>query len=113
MGLGSMDWVISLANEWEDYSNYLADGTEVSLNWIMAHFLLFDGQLQNCHGAGGCVTQLMYYDELCDASQGSLEVEYSAILDLFDSNQFSSILYGYIILLKTVPFSLPPCFKIT
>ena len=29
-GLGCMDWVISLANEWEDYSNYLGDGAEVS-----------------------------------------------------------------------------------
>ena len=109
-----MDQVISLANEWEDYSDYLGDGAEVSLNWVMAHFLLFDGQLQNCPGTGGgCVTQLMYYNELYDASQGSLEVEYSTILDLFDSNQFSSISYGYIILLKTVLFSLPPCFKIT
>ena len=79
----------------------------------MAHFLLFDGQLQNYHGTGGCVTQLMYYNELYDASQGSLKVEYSTILDLLDSNQFSSISYGYIILLKTVSFSLPPCFKIT
>ena len=25
-GLGCMDWVISLANEWEDYSNYLGKG---------------------------------------------------------------------------------------
>ena len=94
------------------------NGRIIPIIWGMgqrfpAQVLLFDGQLQNCHGTGGCVTQLMNYDELYDAAQGSLEVEYSAILDLFDSNQFLSISYGYIILLKTVPFSLPPCFKIT
>ena len=53
MGLGSMDWVISLANEWEDYSNYFGEGAGTSRNWATAHFLAFCGQ--NCHGPGACV----------------------------------------------------------
>ena len=58
-----MGWVISSA-EWEDYSNYLGEGVEISRNWATAHFLAFHGWPQNCHGAGGCVIQLlMYYNE--------------------------------------------------
>ena len=54
-----MGWVISQANEGEDYSNYFGEGTEISRNWATAHFLISDGRPQNCHGTGGCVTQLM------------------------------------------------------
>ena len=51
-----MDWVILYANKWEDYSNYLGEGVEISRNWATAHFLIFDGWPWNCRGAGGCVT---------------------------------------------------------
>ena len=33
-----MGWVISKANEWEDYSNYFGEGVEISRNWATAHF---------------------------------------------------------------------------
>ena len=57
-----MGWVIS---KWEDYSNYLGEGAEISRNWATTHFLIFDGRPWNCHGAGGCVIwhMLMYYNE--------------------------------------------------
>ena len=51
-----MGWVISQANKREDCSNYFGGGAEISRNWATAHFLIFDGWPQNCHGAGGCVT---------------------------------------------------------
>ena len=36
-----MGWVISLANEWKDYSNYFGEGVGISRNWATAHFLAF------------------------------------------------------------------------
>ena len=58
-----MNWVISQANEWEDYSNYFREGVGISRYWATTHFLTFYGWPQNCHGTGGCVIQLMYYNE--------------------------------------------------
>ena len=37
-----MGWVISQANEWEDYSSYLGKGAEISRNWAPPTFLVFD-----------------------------------------------------------------------
>ena len=34
-------WVISYANEWEDYSNYFGEGMEISRVWATAHPLVF------------------------------------------------------------------------
>ena len=34
-------WVISYANEWEDYSNYFGEGVEISRIWATAHSLVF------------------------------------------------------------------------
>ena len=51
-------WVISLANEQEDFPNYFGEGAEISRNWATTHFLIFDVRPGNCHGAGGCVTYL-------------------------------------------------------
>ena len=34
-------WVISYANEWEDYSIYLGEGVEISRNWATTHSLVF------------------------------------------------------------------------
>lgn len=31
-------WVISQANEWEDYPNYYAEEAAMSRNWATAHF---------------------------------------------------------------------------
>ena len=33
-----MGWLISQANEWEDYSKYLGEGAEISKNWATVHF---------------------------------------------------------------------------
>ena len=38
-----MNWVISQANEWEDYSNYFEGGAEISRNWATTHCLAFYG----------------------------------------------------------------------
>ena len=38
-----MDWVVSRANEWEGYSNYLEEGAEISRIWDTARYLIFDG----------------------------------------------------------------------
>ena len=35
-----MGWVISQANEWEEYSNYLGEGMDISRNWGTTYFLL-------------------------------------------------------------------------
>ena len=34
-------WVISHANEWEDFSNYFGDEAEISRSWATAHSLVF------------------------------------------------------------------------
>ena len=34
-------WVISQANEWEEYSNYMGEGVRISRSWATAHFLTF------------------------------------------------------------------------
>ena len=34
-------WVISQANEWEDYSNYFGEGVEISRIWATDHSLVF------------------------------------------------------------------------
>ena len=34
-------WVISQANEWEDYSSYFGKRVEISRNWATTHFLVF------------------------------------------------------------------------
>ena len=50
-----MDWVISEANEWGDYSNHWGEGAVVSRNWATTHFLAFYSQPQNSHEPGGSV----------------------------------------------------------
>lgn len=34
-------WVISQANEWEDYPNYYGEEAAMSRNWATAHLLAF------------------------------------------------------------------------
>ena len=38
-----MGWVISYANEWEDYSNYFGEGEGISRNRGTAHVLALRG----------------------------------------------------------------------
>ena len=106
-----MGWVIWQANVWEDYSNYLGEGAGIPRNWATTHFLAFYGWPQNCHGTGGCVTQLMliYYNEHIMR----LKVPWKSNLP---PSRTQSVLtsfvmyYGYVILLKVVPCPLPSCF---
>ena len=51
-----MGWVISLANEWEDYSNYFGEKVRIYRNWVAVHFFILFGQPQDCHSAGRYVT---------------------------------------------------------
>ena len=43
--LAFMGWVISQANEWEDYFNYLGEGAGISRNWAAMQVLVFDNRL--------------------------------------------------------------------
>ena len=69
----------------------LGDGVEISRNWATTHILVFDSQPWNHPGISGCliyladVLQWVYTED-----QGLIEVDLSAILDLFYSNQFMS-----------------------
>ena len=51
-----MGWVISLANEWEDYSNYFGEKVRIYRKWVAVHFFILFGQPQDCHSAGRYVT---------------------------------------------------------
>ena len=39
--LDFIGWVISYANEWEDYSNYFWEEVEISRIWATAHSMVF------------------------------------------------------------------------
>ena len=41
-----MYWVISQANEWEDYSKYFEEGTEISKNGLLSTFWFLTVQLE-------------------------------------------------------------------
>ena len=79
------------ANEWEDHSNYFGEGVEISRGWATAHFLVFEGQpLRSLRVklswwltlACSCVTISLYWEAR------SSQLDLSAILDPFGSNQF-------------------------
>ena len=40
-----MGQVISYANKWEDYFNYLGEGAGISRNWAAMQVLVFDNRL--------------------------------------------------------------------
>ena len=44
--LGFIGWVISYANEWEDYSNYFWGGVAIFRIWATTHFLAFSNALE-------------------------------------------------------------------
>ena len=86
-----MGWIISQANEWEDYSNYFREWVKISGNCATTCFLTFYGWPWNCHGAGTCDIQLAdVLQRAYKEAQSLLEVESSAILNLTGSNQFLS-----------------------
>ena len=71
--------VVSHDNEWEDYSNYLWEGAEISRIWATAHSLVFTQCLGTVMAPPGVSFHLLIQD------QGLV---LSAILAPFDFNQF-------------------------
>ena len=79
----------------------------------LGHCSLFDlhGQSWNCHGTCVCNLACWYVTiSIYSEAQGLMEVESSAILDLFSSNQFmpcpwamSFFFFFYVILSKVMP----------
>ena len=60
-----MGWVISQAKEWEGlFQLFWGRSRDFQELWPFQEFLAFYGWPQNCHGACGCVIQLMHYNEL-------------------------------------------------
>ena len=55
--------VISHANEWEDYSNYLWEGAEISRIWATAHSLVFTQCLGTVMAPPGVLFHLLIQDE--------------------------------------------------
>ena len=91
-------WVISYANEWEDYSNYFWEGAEISRIWATTHSLVF----WQCLGT--VMTPLGVSFHLLIEDQGLV---LSAILVPFDSNRLYAVSLGYVILSKVVPCPVP------
>ena len=59
-----MGWVISWANEWEDYSNYFGDRAGISRNWATTQFLAFVAGLRTVVVLVGVpLSMLVYYNE--------------------------------------------------
>ena len=79
----------------------LGEGAVISRNWVTAHFLSLGSWCL------GCVTQLaVVFQWVCTEAQGRVEVNPSAIVYLFGSNQFTSCLWA-VIPSKVMPCTLP------
>ena len=96
-----MGWIISYANEWEDYFLYLGEGAEISRNWATAHSLV----LQQCLGTVMEPPAVLFH--LLIEDKGRV---LSAILVPFDSNRFM-LCPSYVILSKVVPCPFPSCYR--
>ena len=98
-----LGWVISQAKEWEDYSNYFGEGVEMYRNWATAHFFWpFDGALELSWHLWVCHSALLIQD------QGLVDIDLSAILDLFDSNCFMLCSWAMPFFQKLCPALFPP-----
>ena len=120
-----MCWVISQANEWEDYYNYLGEGTGISKNWATTHILAFYGPRPwNCHGA--CRYAVYHananYNANYIANYMLITMSIMRLKVYWKSNlppswtqlvltSLCCIFKGFVILLKVVPCPLPSCFK--
>ena len=78
--LDFIGWVISYANEWEDYSNYFWEEVEIARIWATAHSLVF----WQCFGTVRAPLGVSFH--LLIEDQGLV---LSAIWVPFDSNWFS------------------------
>ena len=59
-----MGWIISSANEWEDYSTYLGEWAEISRNWATSPFLVFTVGLETIMTpVGVSFSFLVHYSE--------------------------------------------------
>ena len=77
----------------------------------LGHHPLFDtyGGPWNCHGSVGVsVSLLMCYNELYTEAQGLVEVDLSAILDPFGTNQFMSCPQAMSFFQRLCPAPFPP-----
>ena len=75
-----MGWVISQANKWEDYSNYLGERVGISRNWATAHFWPFIVGLGTVMMLVGVSFSMYYKERIIRLSLQ--EVRSSAILGL-------------------------------
>ena len=73
-------WVISYANEWEDYSSYFGEVVEISRSWATAHFLVFWWYLGTVMVPLGVLFSLLVCYNECILRIRSSQVESSAIL---------------------------------
>ena len=97
-----MGWVISYANDWEDYSNYFGEGVEISRNQATAHSLVF----WQCLGT--VMVPLGVSFSLLIENHGLVDVDLSAILDPFDFNRFVLYLWAMSLFQKLCPAPFPP-----
>ena len=58
-----INWVISYANEWEDYSNYFWEGAEVSRIWATANSMVFRQWLGTVTAPLGVSFHLLIWDQ--------------------------------------------------
>ena len=87
---------------WEDYSNYLGQGVEISRNPSTAHFLVFWWWL------GTVLEPLDVSFSLLIEDKGLIKVDLSAILDPFNSNQFMLCPQAVSFFRKLCPTPPPP-----
>ena len=101
-GLVFIGWVISHANERENYSNYFWEGTEISRIWATAHSLVSWQCLSTVIAPLAVSIHLLFDD------QGLV---LSAILVPFDSNQFMQFMlcpWAISFFQKLCPARFPP-----
>lgn len=104
-----MGWLMSQANEWEDYGGFQGRGMAFQGVSHCPFSASFAGP-QNCHGTcsvsfSWCVTMSVWWGLKSTGSQSFV------ILDLISSNQVlvNPVLNGCAILLTIVPCPLPSC----
>ena len=61
--IGWVGWVMSYANEWEDYSNYFGEGAEISRIWATTHPLVFWQCLETVMAPLGVSFHLLIEDQ--------------------------------------------------
>ena len=76
-------------NDWEEYSSYFGEGVGIAGNWATAHSLTFMVGLGTLTEPVSVSFSLLVCYKEHTLRLGLVEVDSSAILDLFGSNQFT------------------------